>query len=174
MTRLVWLCIYYAQTRHERRAPLETISSSSGMREIIFVDRARCCWFHGSLKCILLRISMIIRQLGDWLKRAPGGRSETSGKAILVVTHWGATNVSSLCDTIRRTLFQQTFVADEKKLLFGVLYIFSVKEIKPDLGVIVHADENRLPDYTFSVWLLSNTFSQHGQQTRVHPAQLHY
>lgn len=48
--------------------------------EIISIDGARCCWFHGSLKCILLRISTIIRQLGGWLKWAPGGESETTGK----------------------------------------------------------------------------------------------
>lgn len=41
------------------------------MGEIISIDGARCCWFHGSLKCILLGISAIIRQLGGWLKKSP-------------------------------------------------------------------------------------------------------
>lgn len=44
----------------------------------------------------LLGISMIIRQLKDWLNRAPGGESETTGKYILSLTHSGTTFASQM------------------------------------------------------------------------------
>lgn len=146
--------------------------------EIISIYRARCCWFHGFPKCILLGIGMIIRQLGDWLKRAPGGESETTGKDILILTRSGTTIVSQMLRLCRENLPQCCWILillnqknDSKirrkslkslKQLFRTNHSISIlcgawwrflsywkRTAKAGFGrSSTYADENLLPDYT--------------------------
>lgn len=149
--------------------------------EIISIDGARCCWFHGSLKCILLRISTIIRQFGGWLKWAPGGESETTGKDILTpsLTCSGTSNGSPVLSHVGKcfTLSLNCIIESEKLLWskkqtlkslkhfiydialqfsagFGIIFSdIGGEQEKQDLGVATYRDENHFQDCRFSVWL---------------------
>lgn len=125
--------------------------------------------------------STIIRQLGGWLKWAPGGESETTGKDILTpsLTCSGTSNGSPVLSHVGKcfTLSLNCIIESEKVLWskkqtlkslkhfiydialqfsagFGIIFSdIGGEQGKQDLGVATYRDENHFQDCRFSVWL---------------------